>query len=99
MSNLSIDVIEIENKIKKIIMYNEATKTKIKNINNNLKSLEKCYKSSNSDNIELDDINLKHQLQKLLEERSITIKEMKEKLKAYQETEMKVKKIFNKGNV
>ena len=45
------------------------------------------------------DINLKHQLQKLLEERSITIKEMKEKLKAYQETEMKVKKIFNKGNV
>lgn len=96
MSNLSIDVVEVENKIKKIIMYNESIKTNIKNIDSNLKALEKCYISSNSDNIEADDINLKKKLQEILDERQVTIKEIKRKLETYQKTEMEVRKIFDK---
>lgn len=99
MSNLSIDVVEVENKIKKIIMYNESIKTNIKNIDSNLKSLEKCYISSNSDNIEADDINLKKKLQEILDERQVTIREIKRKLEIYQKTEMEVRKIFNKRGV
>ena len=96
MSKLSIDVVEVENKIKKIIMYNESIKTNIKNIDSNLKALEKCYISSNSDNIEADDINLKKKLQEILDERQVTIKEIKRQLETYQKTEMEVRKIFDK---
>ena len=98
MNNLSVDIVEVENKVKKIIMHNEESIEAIRDINNSLSVLESHYKSSKSKSIETNNINLRQKFQKSLEDRQITIKEIKNKLETYRLTEKEVQNIFKRSN-
>ncbi len=99
MDSLSVDIVEVENKVKKIIMHNENIIEDIRDISNSFSALENYYKSSNSKSIEINNINLRQKLRKSLGDRQITIKEIKNKLESYKLTEKEVQNIFNRGSI
>lgn len=96
MNSLSVDIVEMDNKIKKIIMQSENGESYIKDITNCFNTLEKYYISTNSKKIETNNINIRKDLYEKMEERQEIIRKIKSRIESYKMTEQEVNNIFNK---